>query len=250
VEIKGWIPATNCRAALQQIAFAIGAYVTTSRTNIIEIYPFVLAADVTSFTAEITKSEKSLQGQSLTLKPLITGVSVTSHNYVANATVRTLYNATLATGQHTIKFTQPAHTLSITGGTITESGANYAIVDVASTGAVEITGRGYDDTAEIVTVETPGLSSSVRKKVLEVKDATLINPDNADDTAQRVYDYYQQRYLQKVKLFASLAKPGDPVLIDTLYNRQLAGIIEKMTTNLTGGFLNTTEIVGVISDAV
>lgn len=248
VEVKGWIPFTNCRAALQQIAFAIGAYVTCSRSSLIKIYPTVLASDATEYAGSITRAEKAASEQSLTLKTLITGVSVTAHNYVANTTVRTLYNGTLTAGTHTIKFSAPAHTLNITGATISASGANYATVTVATTGTVTLTGRGYDDTTSITTIETAGLSTNVRKKLVEIQQATLVHPGNVATIAQRIYDYYQQRYLQKVKTFASLIQPGSTVTVETLYDRELAGTIEKLTTNLSGGFVNRAEITGVILD--
>ena len=248
VEVKGWIPFTNCRAALQQIAFAIGAYVTCSRSSLIKIYPTVLASDATEYAGSITRAEKAASEQSLTLKTLITGVSVTAHNYVANTTTRTLYDGTLTVGTHTIKFSAPAHTLNITGATISASGANYATVTVATTGTVTLTGRGYDDTTSITTIETAGLSANVRKKLVEIQQATLVHSGNVATIAQRVYDYYQQRYLQKVKTFASLIQPGSTVTVETLYGRELAGTIEKLTTNLSGGFVNRAEITGVILD--
>jgi hypothetical protein len=65
--------------------------------------------------------------------------------------------------------------------------------------------------------------------------------------AQRIYDYYQQRYLQKVKLFAPLAQPGDVALIDTLYNQQIRGVIEKMSADLANGFTVQAEITGVVN---
>ena len=246
-EVKGWIPYSNCREALQQVAFAIGAHVLSSRSGIVRIYPTTLAADASGYAGTITKSQKAMSDQSLTLKTLITGVEVTSHDYLANTEALTLYDAELGAGRYTIKFGQPARALVITGAAIIESGANYAIIDVETAGAVELTGNGYTDTTSIRTVTAGGLSN-VSKKIVEVKTATLVNGSNVDTIAQRVFDYYQQRYLQKVKLFASLAQPSETVEVETLYNRKIAGTIERMTTNLSGGFVSRAEIVGVVSD--
>lgn len=246
VEVIGWIPVTTYREALQQIAFAIGAYVTCSRAGLVQIYTSVLASALPVYDYAITKAEKGID-QSLTLKPLVTGVEVIAHNYVANTDSAELYNGYLAIGTHTITFNSPAHDLSITGGTIASSGANYAVVTVATAGTVVLSGQGYTDTKQMTGVYNTTLDINVKPNILSISDATLINPSNVAVTTQKVYGYYQQRYLQKVKLFSPLATPGDSVLIDTLYNQQIGGVVEKMSLNLSGGFTVQTEITGGVA---
>lgn len=247
-EINGWIPVGSYRQALQQIAFAIGAYVTCSRSGLVRIVKTVLASDVVDFDYTITKAEKSIRDQSLTLKTLVTGVEVTAHNYIENADAVELYNGALGTGEHTITFDAPAHDLSISGGTIVSSGANYAIVNVTVAGTVILSGEGYTDTRQVTGVYNGALDPNVPTNILSIDGGTLVNPSNVGEITQRVYDYYQQRYVQKVKLFAPTAAPGTSVLIDTLYNRQIGGVVEKMRINLTGGFTVQTEIVGVVTE--
>jgi hypothetical protein len=246
IDIVGWIPATTYREALQQIAFAIGAYVTCSRTGLIQIYKSVLASELIAYDYAITKAQKGID-QSLTLKPLVTGVEIVAHNYVANTDAVELYNGYLSVGTHTITFNAPAHDLSITGGTIASSGANYAVVTVGTGGTVVLSGQGYTDTKQVSSVYNTALDANVKPNILSINDATLINPSNAATTAQKVYAYYQQRYLQKVKLFSPSATPGDSVLIDTLYNQQIGGLVEKMSINLSGGFVAQTEITGGVA---
>lgn len=247
-DIQGWIPVTNYREALQQIAFACGAYVTCSRAGLVQIKKTVLASEAVTFDYTVTKAQKSITNQSLTLKTLVTGVEVAAHNYVENTDVSELYNGTLAAGSHTITFAAPAHDLSISGATITESGANYAIVNVASPGTVVLSGEGYTDTTQVTGVYNGALDPNVPTNILSIDGGTLVNPSNVAAITQRVYDYYQQRYVQKVKLFAPTAEPGKSVLIDTLYDRQIGGVMEKMTLNLTGGFTVRAEIVGVVTE--
>jgi hypothetical protein len=38
---------------------------------------------------------------------------------------------------------------------------------------------------------------------------------------------------------------GDVVLVDTLYGRKLRGVIEKMSVDLSGGFVAKVELTGV-----
>lgn len=246
VAIAGWLPVCTYREALQQIAFACGAYVTCSRAGNIQILKTVLASDVVTFDGTITKAEKGVD-QSLTLKTLVTGVEVTAHDYIESTESIDLYNASLTAGTHTIKFNEPMHDLSVTGATVASSGANYAVLTVASTGTVVLSGQRYTDTTQVYGVYNTTLDSNVRQNVLSINSATLVNASNVATVTQRVYDYHQQRYLQKVKLYAPNSAPGESVLIDTLYDQQIGGVIEKMELNLTGGFTVRAEIVGVVN---
>jgi hypothetical protein len=247
VLITGWMPVTNYREALQQITFAIGAFITCARSGALQINKIVLAKDLVSYDYTILKSDKGAE-QSLKLKTLVTGTEVTAHNYVTNTTITQLYKGTLAIGVHTIIFNAPAWDLTISGGAITARDANYAIITVSVAGTVTLSGKGYDDTTQIFGVYNTTLDPNVKKNVISIKDATLVSPSNVAEIAQRVYDYYQQRYMQKVKLYAPVSATSNSVLVSTLYNKQIGGMVEKMTLNLSGGFTAQAEITGVVVD--
>ena len=244
IQIIGWIPICSYRAALQQIAFAVGAFVDCSRSGAIKIYPAKIATTDLAYTAVLTNADKGTQ-QSLALKPIVTGVEVTAHHYVSVATAQNLYNGSLVTGLHEITFNAPMHNLSISGATITESGPNYAIVSVPSTGTVILDGQIYTDNNLVASVYNLTLDPSIKPNVLKVTDATLIHSGNVTAITQRIYDYYQQRYLQKVRLYASLIEPGDIVLVDTLYGQRIRASVEKMVTDLAGGMISQVEMSGV-----
>jgi hypothetical protein len=310
--VKGWIPICSYREALQQIAFASGAYITCARQpGIIKIGRSYLSGIINrgvrsgvassgqsyvrgyrwrptlwnsltpSYATDkgmycgvvscgqshvrgqrwrpgtwkmladdivITKAEKGAD-QSITLRPRVTGVELTTHDYVAGSESMELYNGTLTTGVYKITFTQPMHTLSVTGTatlTITESGANYAIITVTVSGTVVLAGLLYVDTNSTIGVFAT-MDTGAKLKVLTVQDAYLANSTNGAEITQRVFDYYQQRYQQKVKLYAPAASPGSVVIVDTLYNQQIRGVVEKMSIDLAMGYVVQTEIVGVIS---
>ena len=246
VQLEGWIPATSYREALQQVAFAAGAYVTCSRAGILQIFKTVLASEVVSQDFDIPASAKGIDS-SLTLKTLVTGVDVTAHNYVSNTDVTELFKKTLAVGQYTIAFSEPHHDLIVTGAAFYFQDANYAIITVSSPGLITITGQGYTDTTQVYNITNGTLDANVRQNVIAISDATLINPSNVVATTQRVYDYYQQRYLQKVKLYSPTAAVSDSVLIDTLYNQRISGVVEKMNMDLSGGFRVNAEITGIVA---
>lgn len=241
--ISGWMSGGSVRECLQQVAFAMGAQVDCSRSWGVRIYPTRIAAnEVVDF--EIPKSQK-IAGQPITLRPQIAGVEVTSHNYVPSATeTRELLNEELPAGQYEILFNEPIHSLSISNATILESGAGYAKINVASTQTVTLTGKAYSDTMKVFSVTNPDVTSSI-KTVVRVKDATLVNPAIAQDCAQRVYDYYMQRFSQKLKLIAPEASVGDCVAIESLYGQTIRGIVEKLEIDLANGMIAKAQVIGV-----
>lgn len=242
--VIGWIPSTTCREALKQVAFAIGAYVDCSRSNVVKIYksPIITGDEV---TVPITTSQKSTS-QSLELKKLITGIEITGHNYSKGSETLNLYSGSLAEGIYEIPFSEPAHTLSVSGADLIASGVNYAKIRVLSAGAVVITGLKYIDNQQLFSQYDATLNTSVIPNILSVKDATLVNAYNGAIVVARVFSYYQQRYVQKVKTYGETLQIGQVALVDTLNNSQIRGAVEKASIDLAKGFVSNMEIVGVI----
>lgn len=274
-ELSGWIPVCSYREALQQIAFACGAYVLCARQGRIKIGVItgsagVLTRGIRSGVAgagqskvwqrrwrqsqwegvepiyEITEADQGID-TSVDLRPLVTGVVVSMHDIVVGTGEKTLFEGTLTDGNHTIIFSQPMHSLSVTGATISESGANYAILNVASEGEVELTGLVYVDTVTEYGVYMSGLSG-VKENVVKITDASLVNSTNGETIAQAIYDYYQRRHRLKTKLFMPDVIPGSEVLVETLYDSEISGVVEKMDVDLSSGFVAQTEIIGELED--
>jgi len=66
------------------------------------------------------------------------------------------------------------------------------------------------------------------------------------EIAQRVFDYYQQRYKKKMRLFGSALSAGNIVRVETLYGNTLFGVIEHAEIDLAGGSLVDAEVIGVV----
>jgi len=247
ITLAGWLPICSYREALQQIGFAVGASVNCARSGVVQIRATKLAS-VETATDTIPRSQQGAGGGPVILLPLVTGVEVTSHDYTAVATSQQVFSGSLAAGDYEFKFSQPLHDLSISGATITESGANYALINVATSGTVTLSGQIYAETTRVTAVYTPDTGSLV-ENIKRVTDATLVSAANAGTVAQRIYDYFQQRYKKKVRLFAPTnLQPGQVVTVDTLQGGDVRGVIEKMDSDLTGGFVVKAEIVGVLDE--
>lgn len=250
--LLGVLPPTNYREALQYFCFGIGAYATCTRSNIIHVRPLEIAADLVTFDHTLTESEKGIDSP-VRLRNLVTGIEVVSHDYVqaADTVAEVLFDQDLAIGTHIILFGKPVYSLThtATGGLL--GGATiqntHEIRTVTAAGHLLITGKPYVDNKKTISLYNTGLPAGTQPNVIRIDDATTAIPDNVDSIVQSLYDYYEQRYIQKTKLFASLIAPGDSVLINTQSNKQIQGIVEKMTTDLARGMVSDVEIVGIVA---
>lgn len=247
LHVVGWLPLTNVREMLQQIAFAYGAYVTCARSKVIRFLPLESISDPTEFDYAITSASKGMQSP-LSLTPLVTGVEITNHDFFDTTVVDTeIFSGTLPIGVHNLIFDAPHLYYSVSGGALTDYSANNVVVTVSTAGTVTVDATNlFVDRKSIVSNYTTGLPAATKKNVVKIKDATLVNAEVAADVTQRVYDYYQRRHLQKIKLYAHPVKAGDSLLIDTISNHQIYAIAEKITFDLSGGFTAQIEARGSV----
>lgn len=74
----------------------------------------------------------------------------------------------------------------------------------------------------------------------------MIGPETGDAVAQRVLDYFSQRYQQDMKLFAPLVEITDVVNIETQRGAVVRALIESMTSDLVNGFTSRVVATGVV----
>lgn len=225
--ISGWIPICTHRAALQQWAFAVGGIVDCSRGKKIRAYSAENDAHGT-----ITHDDKFI-GHSVKLKALTTGVEVTTHKYVPSSDTATAFEGVLPVGQHVVTFSAPHTELSASGANIVSSGENFAVVTVATDGEVVITGKQYEDSTGIVGVYATDLPANAKPNIVSVdSNATLVNANNAHSIAQRLYNYYQNRYTDEGEIILSGQQAGQVWRMNSLNNRDLVGSLDSIEIDL------------------
>lgn len=238
VTITGYLPICTKRQALQQIAFAIGAVVDPTRAETVRLYPMP-----TSVTFSITPARKIL-GHKITLEELVTEVDVTAHKYSLGTELRELSKSTLPVGQHTITFHGPVSVTAITGGTIGTNHPNYCVVNVSTAGEVKLSGYEYQDATTIHSVKVSNMPAGAKSGVKSVTTATLVDPDKAPAVAQRLYNYYQNRYTDEGQVLPGSEKAAERAAISSLGGRTITGNIQRVITDLSGGCLETITLRG------
>ena len=237
IMVTGYLAIQSHREALQQVAFAIGAVVDCCRSEQIKIRP------MNTDNAKTIPISRKVVSHTQTQDALVTGVEVFTHNYALGDTAGELFKETRQPGEYLIQFSSPSANLSATNATITESGVNYARITVSTAGEVVISGRTYEDTQSLAgSVYMENLPANAKPNVQSVTDCTL-NAD-AQELAQRVYDYYQNRITDSGDIILSDEKAGDWVSLQNASGKSLVGAIEQISIDLTGGFIAKVETHG------
>lgn len=223
VELHGYIPYTTKRAALQQIAFAIGAVVDTSNYDGVIIYPKQAAK------SGMFSHEETYDGVTLEHSDVVTGIRLTVHSYQKSDDASELYKDTL-NGTAEIVFSEAYYGLTISNGTIRRSGDNYAVI-TGSGAEVVLTGKKYNHFVSTVIKENPNIVFN--KNVMEVAGATLVHSGNAQAVLERVYQYYQQPETVVGDVLLGDKVLGQVVEIDTMYDGTRIGTIERIEYDFT-----------------
>lgn len=236
--VSGYIPVVTVREALHQLCLALRCSCMPNREGMIEIKRLPSSA-----TARTIEKAQKFGSQSITQNSLVNSVAVTAYAFTAAASASQLYSATLAAGSYEIIFSQPATGLTISGGTITASGINYAKITVPAAGTVTISGYAYEASEAVYTFEAFGLTEAKRSQAT-VDSIYLVSSNNALALAQFLYDDYQRRIVQSFSLALAGEKVGDNADVDTMLGARKSGVITKLDIDLAGGFIADCEVRG------
>lgn len=224
--ITGYLPICTRREALQQIAFAIGALVTTSGGDAICLQPLPEGISGTF------DSGKIFAGAKIESTPRLAKVEVAAHSYAPSAEVETLVDNEELRGENLLlTFDVPHYDYAVQGGTITASGANF--VTITAAGVVTLTAKPYIHTRVMYTRRNAKATAAERNNVLTVEEATLIHSGNAAEVLDRLYATANLRQKLTQEAVISGHRAGQKVSSVSPWGTQLRGYISAMDSTLT-----------------
>lgn len=237
--VSGYLPICTRREALQQLAFAIGAMVTTQGTDAICLLP--LPENITG-----TFSRKQIfTGAKAEMAPRVSRVEVAEHSYTKSSEVVTLMSDREVSGQDILfTFYEPHYDYVIEGGTITASGVNW--IKITANGPVTLTAKTYIHGVSMHTKRNPYATSVERNNVVTVDSATLIHRGNVQTALERLYNAKQLRQKLTQDAVISGHKAGDRVSSENPWGTQTRGYITALESILTQtGHTGSVEILGL-----
>lgn len=226
-KLYGWLPYANgkdrsARDNLVQVLFAIGAYLRTDLNGVLRIEPLWDGA------ASTISVDRSYSGGTVKYDSPISAVTVTEHQYIAGTDEKELFSGTSQQGD-IITFSEPMHSLTATGFTILESGANYAKI---SSGSGSLKGKTYIHNTRLV---TQTVTENTAENVKSVTDATLVSLVNSSAVAKRLADYYKCRETITNGIVSGQEKPGHVVSVYHPYDKKMvSACIVSLDTTMSG----------------
>lgn len=226
-KLYGWLPyckppKSSARNNLAQVLYAIGAALTTDNNGVLRVEPLW-----DGVSSSIGEARMYFEGSVETEKP-ISAVTVTEHQYVAGTDEKELFSGTSQQGD-IITFSEPMHSLTATGFTILESGANYAKI---SSGSGTLKGKTYIHNTRLV---TQTVTENAAENVKSVTDATLVSLVNSSAVAKRLADYYKCRETITNGIVSGQEKPGHVVSVYHPYDKQMvSACIVSLDTTMSG----------------
>lgn len=219
ISISGYLPIDTCRNLLMQVAFVLNAIVDTTRDDKVRIYP-----QPTTYVA--TSLDETRVGMDITetSETPYTAVQVTEHKYLNGTDSTEIYNDVL-NGTITITFGEPIRNLSISGGTIVESGTNYAII-TGTGGTVTLTGYGYVDQATVKAKYNPQNTSNSIPNVFEITSVGIVNSTNSQAILDRLGNALFNNATIDFSFLLNDEKVGDFVTIPTEEGNKTGQILD------------------------
>ena len=233
VWVSGWLPIMRRREALAQVALATGAVIDATRENAIAVRPAPAAGDV----QHIIGKDRAYRSGSVDIEFPCTGVELTEHNFAPGkaASEKELFKDTFA-GEKTVRFSEPASNITVTGGTIVTSDANYAVIRSAGAAECVLSGRPYVDSQSTVSVkkDLAGEPEGTIERIEKIENGWLVNKHNSQAVARRLYEHYLRgSVFDGDFLTGGVEKIGDTVKIATAFDDgSVTGQIEKLTLQL------------------
>lgn len=234
VKLYGWLPYADgkersARDNLAQVLFAIGAYLRTDLNGVLRIEP------LWDGTASLIDVDRSYAGGTVKYDSPISAVTVTEHQYVAGTEVKDLFSGAAQNGD-IITFSEPMHSLSATGFTILESGANYAKI---SAGTGTLTGKAYIHNTRLI---TQPVTADAVENIKSVTDATLVSLVNSYAVAKRLADYYRCREAITNDIVSGHEKPGHVVSVYHPYDKKMvSACIQSLDTTMSATLKSSME---------
>ena len=224
--VSGYLPVCSQRTALQQVAFAIGAMVTTQDSSKIRLIPIPEVV-----TAKFTRGEIILGG-SVKTTSRYARVEVYSHTYVKTDVSETIMNEEEIDGEDVlVTFALPHYDYEITGGVITGYGDNW--IKITAAGIVTVNAKTYIHNTRSHIKRNPEATAKERGNYLAIKEATLINTGNVYEALDRLYLAVQRRQTVSQPVIVSGQKAGQLTSSLTPWGTITRGFISSMNSQLT-----------------
>lgn len=233
VPLYGTLKIQTCRKALREVLFACGAVIDTDRRTNMYIRKYNRLVH-----SRVERERKF--STVLKVQEYVSDVNVSFKTWALASEQKEITKGTYQAGRHLVKLTNPASNMSINVGTIIKQAPYYIEFELENDSEVKITGQKWEST-DISAEASLAHVKAGEKRSTKSFTGTLLDFNKAKEVAKNILDYYQLqqsvdiRYMGRNEASGAWIEVENP---DTRHGDFVAGI-EKLTTDLVGGFIQT-----------
>ena len=225
--MTGYLPVCSRREALQQIAFAVGAVVTTQGDGTVRLLPLETAVSGSFQESSI------FTGAKVSREKQTAAVQLFVHSYGQTDDQEVLLDNEPVHGEDALfVFAEPHHSYALTGGTLTAAGENW--VRITAEGEVTLTAKKYRHTTSVRTRTNPLATAAEKGNVFTVENATLVHSGNAEQVLQRLYAFCELKQVLHQNVVVDGQRAGQLVDSPDPWGGLTAGYITGMESEFTG----------------
>ena len=185
---------------------------------------------------------RQYRGGKDTRTALVSAVEVVSHAWSETQSTKDIHKGTFDVGVHEVFFRAPYHSLTVTGpATIVESHINYAVLDVAGTEQVVLSGKEYlHNTLSHYIAAPTGAGGTGDTKVYDAY--TLVSQDRGQALAEKLFEHYKNRVETRIECVLDDLEVGYITEVETR-GRPIVGTIVSADCNIRANRVDL-EVVG------
>lgn len=200
-KVSGYIPYTTCREALKQVCFAVGACADTSYSKVVRV------KFLDDIITQYINLDRIMQGQKFSYDNAATSIEITTHDFKKTNEYVKAYDGEAGNGIF-VKFSEPLHNLTIAGGEIIKSNANYAVINAFEN--CQLLGNKYLDVINVISKKADTKYANVKEKIISVENATLVTSKNVDKILDLCYNFYKSVAIANFKIVEGRHKKIKP----------------------------------------
>lgn len=238
IPLYGWLKIQTCRKALREVLFACGAVVGTSCSSSLNIY--IPSRDAKTEVKRERKFSTTPSNQEY-----VSDITIKFQQYSLQEAESQIAKGEYPAGIHTIELSAPAAGMKTNAGIILEQKNNYVKFKIDSPASVVITGHKYNKEEISITASEKNVEAGNERNTKSFS-CTVLSAAQAQIVAEKILEYYQLRLGLKIKFLSDGERSAQWAEVENSVRSfgNYVAVFEKMTTDLTGGFLTTAELRG------
>jgi hypothetical protein len=127
---------------------------------------------------------------------------------------------------------------------------NKARISVPVSAEVKLVGKAYIQQTTMLMLNRPDVLESTSPNIAKVESVMLVHRGNISELSNRLLEHYQRRHETTFRVITQGERLSELIIVNNVKGQSVRGLIVRMDTDLTGGFVTTMSVVGNLVEHV